>query len=316
MTSLPPVAVLIPTLRRPESLSRAIRSVFRQVAVEGRLREIIVIDNDPQASAKTLVETLAKESDIPLLWCHAPVPGVATARNRGLAETTAPLIAFLDDDEEASPRWLISLIEAQQALQTDVVFGPIQGRVAPGTPWAAYLNEFFGRQGPETTRVIDSPYGCGNALMVRATALPGTAPFNTSADHSGGEDDVLFAGLINRGGRFGWAAEAWVDEFAPPHRARLSFALSRAFAYGQGPSQTAAANKQWLQVIRWMVIGMVQAGLYGLMALVMMVLRHPRQIHQLDRAVRGLGKLLWMPLFEFKFYGAQELRRLEKQARP
>jgi succinoglycan biosynthesis protein ExoM len=308
------IAVLIPTLRRPESLERAIRSVLNQVGVEGRLKEIIVIDNDPEASAKSLVAALAQTSAWPLHWCHAPVPGVATARNRGLAETDAPLIAFLDDDESASPRWLASLIQAQETLGTDVVFGPIQGQVPVGTRWEPYLSTFFGRQGPETTQEIDSPYGCGNSLMIRETALPGPAPFNTSADQSGGEDDALFATLSMRGGRFGWAADAWVDEYAPPHRARLSFALSRAFAYGQGPSQTAAASKAWLQVVRWMLIGAAQAGVYGLIALGMILIRHPRQIHILDKAVRGLGKLFWMPIFESHFYGAQELRRLEKSA--
>lgn len=308
------VAVLIPTLRRPESLTRAIRSVQNQIGVEGLLSEIIVIDNDPEATAKDLVADLAKSHSLPLRWCHAPVPGVATARNRGLAETTAPLIAFLDDDEKASPRWLISLIETQAQLGADVVFGPIQGRVPDGTAHCDYLSDFFGRTGPQTSQEIDHAYGCGNSLMVRETALPGTAPFRTSADASGGEDDALFAALEARGGRFGWAAEAWVDEFAPPHRATLSFALSRAFAYGQGPSQTAAANRKWGQVLRWMLIGAAQAGVYGIGALGLIFIRHPRRIQVLDRAVRGLGKLLWMPIFEFQFYGAQELRRLNKKA--
>ena len=47
------------------------------------------------------VEALKGESPVPLIWTHAPRPGVATARNTGLAATQAPLIAFLDDDEAA-----------------------------------------------------------------------------------------------------------------------------------------------------------------------------------------------------------------------
>src|SRR5690606_33424548 len=125
-------------------------------------------------------------------------------------------------------------------LGADVVFGPIRGRVPETTGWAtAYLERFFGREGPSETRLIDQAYGCGNSLMVRATALPGALPFDPSADRSGGEDDALFQALEARGGRFGWAAEAWVDEFAPLHRATMRYALTRAFAYGQSPSQLA-----------------------------------------------------------------------------
>lgn len=310
----PDVAVIVPTLRRPDSLERALRSLFVQTSVDDRLREIIVVDNDPRASSRETVDRLRPAAPVPLIWRHAPRPGVATARNEGLAATTAPLIAFLDDDEAASSGWLSALLAAQAATGADAVFGPIRGRMPEGTGWTTpYLERFFGREGPAQTRVIDHPYGCGNALLVRATALPGTAPFSTSADQSGGEDDALFAALAARGGRFGWAAEAWVDEFAPPHRATLRYALTRAFAYGQGPSQTAAAARDWPAVARWMVIGAAQTAVWTLAALPLILTGDPRRAQILDRAARGLGKLCWMKGFEPHFYGARELARLERQ---
>lgn len=313
MTALD-VAVIVPTLRRPDSLERALRSLFVQTSVDDRLREIIVVDNDPRASSRETVDRLRPAAPVPLIWRHAPRPGVATARNEGLAATTAPLIAFLDDDEAASPGWLEALLASQKATGADAVFGPIRGRVPEGTGWTTpYLERFFGREGPAQTRVIDHPYGCGNALLVRATALPGDAPFKTSADQSGGEDDALFAALAARGGRFGWAAEAWVDEFAPPHRATLRYALTRAFAYGQGPSQTDAAARNWPAVARWMVIGAAQTAVWGATALALTLIASPRRADMLDRAARGLGKLFWMKGFEPHFYGARELARLERQ---
>ncbi len=310
----PDVAVIVPTLRRPDSLERALRSLFVQTSVDDRLREIIVVDNDPRASSRETVDRLRPAAPVPLIWRHAPRPGVATARNEGLAATTAPLIAFLDDDKAASPGWLEALLASQKATGADAVFGPIRGRVPEGTGWTTpYLERFFGREGPAQTRVIDHPYGCGNALLVRATALPGDAPFKTSADQSGGEDDALFAALAARGGRFGWAAEAWVDEFAPPHRATLRYALTRAFAYGQGPSQTDAAARNWPAVARWMVIGAAQTAVWGATALALTLIASPRRADMLDRAARGLGKLFWMKGFEPHFYGARELARLERQ---
>lgn len=310
----PDVAVVVPTLRRPDSLERALRSLFVQTSVDDRLREIVVVDNDPAASSRNTVDRLRPAAPVPLIWRHAPRPGVATARNEGLAATTAPLIAFLDDDEAASHGWLEALLASQKATGADAVFGPIQGRVPDGTGWTTpYLERFFGREGPAQSQLIDRPYGCGNALLVRATALPGDAPFNTSADQSGGEDDALFAALAARGGRFGWAAEAWVDEFAPPHRATLRYALTRAFAYGQGPSQTAAAARNWPAVARWMVIGAAQTAVWGATALALTLIASPRRADMLDRAARGLGKLFWMKGFEPHFYGARELARLERQ---
>ena len=309
------VAVIIPTLRRLDSLERAVRSTLGQAGVTDRLREIVVVDNDPLASSRETIERLAAGAAVPILWRHAPRPGVATARNQGLAATTAPLIAFLDDDEAASPDWLAALLAAQAATGADAVFGPIRGRVPDGTGWTQpYLERFFGRDGPAATQLIDAPYGCGNALLVRATALPGDAPFNVAADQSGGEDDVLFAALATRGGRFGWAADAWVDEFAPPHRATLGYALTRAFAYGQGPSQTAAAARNWLGVARWMAVGAAQAVVWGAAALALTLARNPRRAEMLDRTARGVGKVFWMKGFEPQFYGTRELARLEREA--
>ncbi|ADL01775.1 glycosyltransferase family 2 protein [Brevundimonas subvibrioides] len=305
------VSVIVPTLRRPESLERALRSLFAQTGVGDHLASIVVVDNDPEGTAAGTVSRLSPASPCPLVYRHEPRPGVATARNAGLGMTTAPLIAFLDDDEAASPGWLSALLVAQATTGADAVFGPISGRVPDGTGWAtAHLERFFGREGPTSTGLINHSYGCGNSLLVRATALPGIAPFDARADQSGGEDDALFAALRARGGRFGWAADALVEEFAPPHRATMRYALSRAFAYGQGPSQTAAKARDWAGVARWMLIGAAQAGVWGLAAIALTVIAHPARPTMMDRTARGLGKVFWTRGFEPQFYGSRELARL------
>ncbi len=309
------VAVIVPTLRRPDSLARALRSIFAQTGVEGRVAAVVVVDNDPTGSAAGPVAELQGEAPWPLVYRHVPVPGVATARNAGLAAVDAPLIAFLDDDEAASPGWLAALLAAAATTGADVVFGPIQGRAPDAAPWLRpYLERFFGRAGPAADGLIDQPFGCGNSLMARASALPGPAPFSVAADHIGGEDDLLFAALKARGGRFGWAADAWVEEYAPAHRATLGYALARAFAYGQGPSQTAAAARDWRGVLRWMAIGAGQAAVFGALAAALTLAGHPRRANAYDRTARGVGKLLWMKGFEPRFYGARELARLDRAA--
>jgi succinoglycan biosynthesis protein ExoM len=308
------VAVIVPTFRRPDYLRRALSSLFAQRGVAGRMTQIVVVDNDPEGTARNLVATLAGLSPCELIYRHEPTPGVATARNSGLRATDAPLIAFLDDDEKASPHWLSALLEIQAQTGADVVFGPIRGRVPDGTGWTTpYLERFFGRSGSDRSGLINRAYGCGNSLLLRATALPGPSPFNTAADEIGGEDDLLFQALQDRGGRFAWAAEAWVDEFAPAHRANLAYALRRAFTYGQGPTQAAAGRRNYLDVARWMAIGLIQTVIHALRALVLLALRDPRRADAYDRMAQGLGKMLWMKGFEPKFYGAHELARLNRQ---
>ncbi|MHB8284894.1 MAG: glycosyltransferase [Caulobacteraceae bacterium] len=302
------VCVLIPTLRRPEGLTRALRSVFAQDQVRDLAAQIVVVDNSPEGSAGATVEALRAASPVPLIYVHEPRPGVATARNAGLARCTAPYVAFLDDDEEAPQGWLAPLLQTHLSLNADVTFGPVKGVVSGGkASRRAYLEAFFSRFGPERSGLLDDSYGCGNSIMTRATALPGPTPFDSAADQTGGEDDRLFTHLKTQGARFAWAAEASVYEYAPPHRATLAYAFTRAIGYGQSPSQICNRAGDPLGVARWMAIGAGQFIVYGAFALALWAVRSPKRYGYADLAARGVGKIFWTNFLHF--YGAAEAKR-------
>jgi succinoglycan biosynthesis protein ExoM len=107
------------------------------------------------------------------------------------------------------------------------------------------------------------------------------------------------------GARFAWAPEAWVWEDPAPGRLSLAYTIPRAFAYGQGPSSACAAKTppDRLGVARWMVVGLAQAAVFGLLAGAKWLVRAPDFAATLDRAARGLGKTLWWGPFKIHFYG-------------
>jgi peptidoglycan/xylan/chitin deacetylase (PgdA/CDA1 family) len=305
----PPVAVVIPTLRRQSSLGRALASLFAQDDATRRIAEIVVVDNAPEGSARQTVEDLRATSPAPLVYVHEPRPGVATARNAGVrAVTRSGYIAFLDDDEEAPPGWLAALTGTHFAFQADVTFGPVRGVADVKASQKAYIERFFSRIGPASSGLLeDTLFGCGNSILTRATALPGPAPFDPAADLTGGEDDRLFNALKAKGARFAWAADAFVYEHAAPHRARLAYTFRRAMGYGQGPSQSCARQGDWIGVVGWMLVGAAQASLYGALAAALWILNHPARFGCADKAVRGLGKLLWPRTLTF--YGVKGAER-------
>jgi glycosyltransferase involved in cell wall biosynthesis len=296
-------------MRRVDQLARALRSVFNQVDVLVAW-EIIVVDNAPEAPARGLVAAVASLSPAPLIYVHEGRPGVSTARNAGLGATRADLIAFLDDDQEADPTWLAHLLKVHAQLGADVVFGPISGRAPEAEAWLRpYLEDFFSRVGSSTSEFIDKPFGCGNSLFSRSSALLGAAPFPIAANDVGGEDDHVFASLKERGGAFAWAAGAHVVEHPPAHRTNLRYVFLRAFRYGQAPSQTAARGRNWGGVIRWMSIGFAQALVFGLRATMLTIVKSPARVHALEKTAQGLGKLVWTKRLQPAFYGVAELRR-------
>ena len=144
-------------------------------------------------------------------------------------------------------------------------------------------------------------------MMRRATALAGEAPFDPAANETGGEDDRLFQTLHAQGRRFAWAAEAGVDETAPPERSTLAYAVRRNFAYGQGPTKQRLRARDPLGAAGWMAVGAAQAAGHGAAALALRALGHPAWRRRTVAAAAGFGKML--PRAEIGFYGLAAMRR-------
>jgi glycosyltransferase involved in cell wall biosynthesis len=300
------VSIMIPTQRRLDGLAVAARSVFAQTGVDFAGLELVIVDNDQTPSAQAKAQALAGAAPFPVHYVHEPRPGVAHARNAGMAKAQGELIAFLDDDEEAPAGWLAALLAAQVRYEADVVFGPVKAR-APAQVEAhrGYLERFFSREGPAEAGIIDHYYGCGDSLLRRAALPDPRAPFAVERNHIGGEDDMLFGHMQAQGARFAWEPAAWVWEDPVPDRLSLDYTIRRAFAYGQGPTShcAAASPPDRVGVVRWMAVGVVQAALFGAVAGFKWLTRAGDRAEWLDRAARGLGKTLWWGPFKIHFYG-------------
>ncbi len=302
----PDVSVIIPTFRRPDRIKRALNSVLAQKVQA--LVEIIVLDNDPDASARDMVRSLAAGTRWPIIYGHEPSPGVANARNAALKLARSKLIVFLDDDETAaSDNWLEALLDVQAQTGADLVFGPVQGRVEDDVPHKTYIEERFTRIGPEQSGVIETYYGCGNSLLKRAKFFSNAPIFDPAMNEIGGEDDALFSKALADGAKVAWAANALVYEEILPERATLTYSLTKAFAFGQGPTQTCWQHRKIFGVAYWMVVGLGQFCVFGGLYALRWVVRAKPKPELLDRAAQGLGKLLWFKGLEPRFYGASAL---------
>lgn len=104
--SLPTVSIVTPTKDRPALLPRALRSLLAQRRPDW---EWIVIDDGSAAGATAAIEHA--DGRIRIARNDAS-QGAAAARNRGIALATAPLVAFLDDDDEYEPAYLAEVVSA------------------------------------------------------------------------------------------------------------------------------------------------------------------------------------------------------------
>ncbi|MBW4593680.1 MAG: glycosyltransferase [Brasilonema angustatum HA4187-MV1] len=104
------ISAIICTHNRDTYLGAAIDSLLAQ-DFDGEF-EVVVVDN---GSSDRTVEVVRQRSDNPRLkYIFEPVLGLSVARNTGARVASAEILAYLDDDAEASSDWLQVLYSAYQ----------------------------------------------------------------------------------------------------------------------------------------------------------------------------------------------------------
>lgn len=164
---MPETAIIIPHYNDVPRLLRCLDALLPQV---GAQTEVVVVDN---ASTDSLDPVRAAH---PGLWIVVePAKGAANARNRGVAETTAPRLAFIDSDCVPASDWVRAIAAA--APKGDLVGGrvdmfdetppPRSGAQAFETVFAFDLKTYVERKGFS---------GSGN-LITRRDVFDATGPF-------------------------------------------------------------------------------------------------------------------------------------------
>ncbi len=103
----PLISAIICTHNRADYLGAAIDSLLGQAYPA---YEIIVVDNASTDATKAVVDARLPHSR--LTYVYEATLGLSAARNRGAALAQGDILAYLDDDAEASPQWLAALAEA------------------------------------------------------------------------------------------------------------------------------------------------------------------------------------------------------------
>lgn len=224
------IDVCICTFRRAH-VADTIRSVSRLLLRPGWKVNIIVADNDVAPSAIRTVEAVAGEIDLDVTYIHAPASNISVARNACLDAATAPLAAFVDDDELVTPGWLGAMILAMENSDADVMLGPVSAVYDSICPTWIRKGDFHSTHPVVAGGEIRTGYS-GNVVMRRLS--PPVAGMRFRHDlGQGGEDTAFFSSIHRTGGVIGYAPAAVITEEVPRERATLKWLLKRYFRTGQ-----------------------------------------------------------------------------------
>ena len=284
------VCVCIASHRRPEGLMRLLRSLVDQNSPPPF--EVIVVDNDHERSAEQVVCQFRDRISIEYLV--EPIRGIARARNRAVALAKSPFLAFIDDDEVASAKWLAAMDRTAIASRADVVIGPVSVVFEGTLPDFVRTCSLFQSILPAEGAIVPWYATRASNAYVRRQSLPDLlAPFSTRFDLMGGEDVDLFKRMCDAGARIVASQEGTVCEYRPRKRANLRWIMRRALRNGG----TIAA-------VGWERVGTAQhafrtlrSGLTGVGEAAEAIVRWDgdRELatHHLIRACEEMGKVLY-----------------------
>ena len=245
------LSLIIPTHNRSERLIAALESVIRQDLPAADWECVVVSNNSTDDTVARFGDFAARYPGLNLRLVTEDGPGVSYARNRGIAETSAPRLVFIDDAERINPGFLRAYADFFDAHPDAVVAGGrIIAEYVTGRP--AWLSKY-------TEMPIANPMDFGDAVRpFPAGRVPGggNMAFRRSAalryggfDPSlgrvgrmliGGEENDFFERLM-RGGETCWyvpGAVMW--HIIPPEK--LTESYFRRLCYNVGVSQRLRAG--------------------------------------------------------------------------
>jgi succinoglycan biosynthesis protein ExoM len=229
------VLVAVPTYQRPEKLRVSLPLIVSQAKAlsEQFPAEVLVIDNDPAATARSVVAALADDR---LNYVVEPEPGISAARNRALDEAKdAGLLVFLDDDEQPRDGWLQSLVNTWQATGAAAVMGRVVSHLEGDLdPWVR-AGDFFWRPRMPTGTAI-TVAAAGNLLLDLPQIRELGLRFDERLGLTGGEDTLFSRLLVQGGGRMVWCDESVANDYVPADRLTRAWLRKRAWSHGNAAS--------------------------------------------------------------------------------
>lgn len=268
---MPAAAIIIPHYNDVARLMRCLQALWPQLGAQD---EIVVVDN---GSSQDLGAVHAAFPDLRVV--REAQSGAACARNRGVAETRAPWLFFLDCDCVPAPDWLASAHDLARNPPGDVIGGTIS--VFDETPAPRSGAEAF-----ETVFAFDNRayierkgFSVTANLLTRRDVFEATGPFRPGLS----EDVEWCQRAVARGYRLVFAPGLQVRHPTRSDWAALRRKWWRMTQEGFGVNGASGPAR-----LRWAAKALAMPA--SILVHAPRVLRHPALAGPLERA-RALGTL-------------------------
>ncbi|MEW6507627.1 MAG: glycosyltransferase [Bacteroidota bacterium] len=201
------ISVIICTYNRDKFLPGALNALTKQ-SLDKNEFEILIINNNSTDNTEIISKKFIEDNkDLNVKYFVETQKGLSSARNRGIKESSADLIAFIDDDAEVSADYLKT---AAEFFDKNPDIDSIGGKITPvyesgkEPEWLSKYMWGLVTKADYGDRICKypaskSPYGCSMAF--RKKALLDVGMFNTNLLFRS-EDKYIFYQLRKFGKKF------------------------------------------------------------------------------------------------------------------
>jgi glycosyltransferase involved in cell wall biosynthesis len=270
------LTIAIPTHNRAAIVRDTLASVASLAIPAGVEPECLVVDNASTDETARVVDDFARGASIPTRRVYEPMLGSSFARNRAVDESASDFIFFIDDDAEAERDWAAELLDDLRRRELDAACGMVLPR------WSASPPSWLGpslwvklavhdRRAIESTPVssverLDNYFSANVGFRRDAFARYGKFREDlgvVGGNPISGEDTELFARILARGGKMGFAPRAIVHHAIPPERMTRGYLRRKSFAFGMGTAFAGLQNHNHLDKLMRNGVRMAGAAMRG-----------------------------------------------------
>ncbi len=228
------ISLIIPTHNRAGQLMTALDSVVRQDLPAAEWECIVVNNRSVDDTAARFADFAAAHPDCRLRLVDEGQTGLSYARNRGIAEAQAPLLAFIDDDEWIEPHFLSAYLDLFDARPDAIAAG---GRIVAEYPEGrpAWMSNY-----PETAIANTMDFGSeirpfpanripgGGNMALRREVFDRNGAFDPQLGRVGnrltcGEESDLFERLQGEGCTLWYVPDAVMHHVIPAAKLTESY---------------------------------------------------------------------------------------------
>jgi glycosyltransferase involved in cell wall biosynthesis len=226
------ISICICTYHRNNLLANLLKKIKDQETDNLFDFSIIVIDNDPDAPAKEIVDEYRNILNLNIIYDVEPIRSIPAARNHAIYLATGNYIAIIDDDEFPPSQWLITLLKAIKTFNVDGALGPVYPFFDHKPPNWIIKGKFCERPIYRTGSLLEwYQTRTGNVLLKKKVFDDHNLRFDLKLK-TGSSDREFFKRATQLGYKFVFVAEAPVYEIIPPERWKKIYYIKRSVLNG------------------------------------------------------------------------------------